>query len=81
MFRITCQFGYSLIGERPCKIQKASPYLLIGESVYFPECYLMESAGSTCPERVIVPKASVQEISEIKFDKEAASSCAERNSP
>ena len=68
------------MGEVPYPITIGMLYSLIGESLYYPNCYLMESIEKN-PVRIIVPKDKIQEISSINLERDAASSWALRNSP
>ena len=73
MYQITCKYAYSIMGECPAVVSNRAYYNLIGESLYYPGCFLMESVAVPFI-RIIVPKDKVQEISSIKFESEAASS-------
>ena len=73
MYQITCKYAYSIFGECPTAISNSTYYNLIGESLYYSGCFLMESVSRPV-KRIIVPKDKVQEISSIKLESEAASS-------
>ena len=73
MFCIDCHYGYSLLGEAPSKINRNVFYELVGESIYYPGCYLMRAVDkSASPQYVIVQKRNIYEIASISLDKEEA---------
>lgn len=74
MYHIECKRGYSLLGESAVPIPKDEVYIIIGESIYFPGAYVMESINNKNRHRIIVPKDRVYEISAINFVSDAASS-------
>ena len=57
-----CQYGYSLLGEKPSPIDNSKEYVIIGESIYFPHCVIIslkDSCSSNEKKRWIVPKNSL----------------------
>ena len=61
-FKTLCQYGYSLLGEKPCLIDNSVEYVIVGESIYFPHCVIIspkDSCLSNEKKRWIVPKSSL----------------------
>lgn len=61
-FKTLCQYGYSLLGEKPCLIDNSVEYIIVGESIYFPHCVIIrpkDSCLSNEKKRWIVPKSSL----------------------
>lgn len=42
VFKTSCQFSYSLLGEKPSRIDNTAEYVIIGESIYFPHCVIIK---------------------------------------
>lgn len=61
-FKTLCQYGYSLLGEKPPLIDNSMEYVIVGESIYFPHCVIIgqkDSCLSNEKKRWIVPKSSI----------------------
>ena len=61
-FKTSCQYGYSLLGEKPSPIDNTMEYIVIGESIYFPNCVIIEQKDgclSNEKKQWIVPKSSL----------------------
>lgn len=61
-FKTSCQYGYSLLGEKPSPINNTVEYVIIGESIYFPQCVIIRPKNSCLlneKKRWIVPKSSL----------------------
>ena len=61
-FKTLCQYGYSLLGEKPPLIDNSMEYVIVGESIYFPNCVIIspkDSCLSNEKKRWIVPKSSL----------------------
>lgn len=41
-FKTLCQYGYSLLGEKPPQIDNTVEYVVVGESIYFPHCVIIQ---------------------------------------
>lgn len=57
-----CQYGYSLLGEKPSPIDNTVEYVVIGESIYFPNCVIIRQKdrnSSSNEKQWIVPKSSL----------------------
>ena len=57
-----CQYGYALLGEKPPRIDNTVEYVIIGESIYFPYCVIIQRKDSSSfngKKRWIVPKDSL----------------------
>lgn len=62
LFKTHCQYGYSIIGERPPKIDNNVNYIIVKESDYFPYCVIIKRQDSLSyqGEKLwIVPKNSL----------------------
>lgn len=40
-FKTICQYGYSLLGEKPSRIDNTVEYIVTGESIYLPHCVII----------------------------------------
>lgn len=61
-FKTHCQFGYSLLGEKPSQIDNTAEYIVIGESIYFPHCVIVTRKDwyhLTAKKQWIIPKSSL----------------------
>lgn len=61
-YKTICQYGYSLLGEKPPKIDNTIEYIIIGHSIYFPHCVIIKRKDSLSfdgVKRWIVPKNSM----------------------
>lgn len=61
-FKTLCQYGYSLLGEKPSRIDNAVEYIVIGESIYFSHCVIIrrkDSCSFNGKTQWIVPKNSL----------------------
>lgn len=45
-FKTLCQYGYSLLGEKPPLIDNSMEYFIVGESIYFPHCVIISPKDS-----------------------------------
>lgn len=57
-----CQYGYSLLGEKPSQLDNTAQYVVIGESKHFPYCVIIQRADgrSFQGKKVwIVPETSI----------------------
>ena len=41
-FKTLCQYGYSLLGEKPSRIDNTVEYIVIGKSIYLPHCVIIQ---------------------------------------
>lgn len=41
-FKTFCEYGYSLFGEKPSRIDNTAEYIVVGESIYFPHCVIIK---------------------------------------
>lgn len=44
--KVCCQYGYSILGEKPPKIDISADYTVIGFSKYFPNCVIIKRKDS-----------------------------------
>jgi hypothetical protein len=42
LYRIRCRTGYAILGETPPKMDETAMYRLLGESIYYPHCFVVE---------------------------------------
>lgn len=57
-----CQYGYSLLGEKPPRIDNTVEYVVVGESIYFPHCVIIrrkDLRSFNGKKQWIVPKTSL----------------------
>ena len=45
-FKTLCQYGYSLLGEKPPLIDNSMELSIVGESIYFPHCVIISPKDS-----------------------------------
>lgn len=41
IFKTRCQYGYSLLGEKPSRIDNTAEYIIVEDSIYFPHCVII----------------------------------------
>ena len=42
LYCIRCRTGYAVLGEAPPKMDETAMYRLLGESIYYPHCFVVE---------------------------------------
>ena len=72
LYRIRCDFSYSILQQKPLAIQASSIYEFVGRSIYYPHCFVMKKSGKDSAQHFIVPEDKVQEISSISLESEDA---------
>lgn len=61
-FKTICQYGYSLLGEKPSRIDNTVEYIVISESIYFSHCVIIrrkDLCSFKGKKQWIVPKNSL----------------------
>lgn len=61
-FKTICQYGYSLLGEKPSRIDNTMEYIVVGESIYFSHCVIIrrkDLCSFNVEKQWIVPKSSL----------------------
>lgn len=43
-YKITNQYGYSILGEKPPKMDTDVEYVIISNSIFFPNCVILQRA-------------------------------------
>lgn len=41
-YKVNCQYGYSITGEKPPKLDETAEYIIISESKYFEYCVIIK---------------------------------------
>lgn len=57
-----CHYGYSILGEKPPKIDVDADYIIVCQSIYFPNCVIIKRKDSCSYDgntQWIVPKSSM----------------------
>lgn len=72
LYRITCNFSYSILNQKPLPIRTSSLYEFVGRSIYYPHCFVMREIGKELAPFIIVPEDKIQEISSISLESEDA---------
>ncbi len=61
-FKTICQYGYSLLGEKPSRIDNTVEYIVVSESIYLPHCVIIKRkdlCSFNGKKQWIVPKNSL----------------------
>lgn len=44
LYKTSCAYGYSILGERPPQLDVDAEYIIVGQSKYFPCCTIIQRA-------------------------------------
>ena len=61
-YKTKCIYGYSILGERPPKLDPTARYIIIAESNFFPNCIIIQRADKNYykgENTWIVPETSI----------------------
>ena len=61
-YKTKCTYGYSVLGERPPKLDSQAKYIIIGQSIFFPHCVIIQEVNGKIFEgekNWIVPRNSI----------------------
>lgn len=46
IYKTNCKYGYSILNEKPHKLDTSADYTIIGESIYFSNCVIIKRIDS-----------------------------------
>ena len=46
-YRTKCVYGYSILGERPPKLDSTAEYIIVSRSKFFPNCIAVQRADGS----------------------------------
>ncbi len=53
LYKTKCVYGYSILGEKPQKINRDANYYIIGKSKYFPNCAIIQRVDMEDEKRIV----------------------------